>query len=218
MNINSVYNKLKLVKEYGRADLIDEILKELEIEIITNGKVDKSIISAYKRLVRMTADRPKFSKIYNSNGNYCLCDGYKLIDYGKNINNIPKELQVYISENTEEMNGLNFDNIKNNTTTIAETLDIKELEKVKKYNKVNKKLITYRIGNKHFDVNLILDLAILSGLKETKITIENDFEEISPINIIFNDEIKGLVLPIKKEDWSENDKILDEILKIGEEK
>lgn len=108
--------------------------------------------------------------------------------------------------------------MKNNTITITETLDLKELEKVKKYNKVNKKTVTYKIGNKHFDVNLILDLTILSGLKTKEITIENDFEEISPINIIFNDEIKGLILPIRKEDWSENDKILDEILKIGEEK
>lgn len=44
MNIAKIYKQLKeLEVAEGQKDILNGILKELEIEIITNGKVNKSI-------------------------------------------------------------------------------------------------------------------------------------------------------------------------------
>ena len=51
MNIEKIYNDLKEIKTYNgeEQNKLEKILKELQVEIITNGKVNKGILSTAKK-------------------------------------------------------------------------------------------------------------------------------------------------------------------------
>lgn len=212
MNIEKMYKKLKNLENIvgeNNQDLQD-ILRELEIEKITNGKVNKSIMSAFNRLVKANEFRVLFQQVFKSEtDNYCLCNGYFLIDYGKNIENVPKELKAYINIKNADTVSFDYEKLKNTNADLkVEKIKIADIEKIYKYNKITKKQICYVIDNKLFNAEYLLDIAKLSGQKVDEIVIENDLEDKTPINIIFENNIKAILLPIRREnEYFENNKM-----------
>lgn len=216
MNLNSMYNKLEKFKNNRDFEIIDEIMKELEIEIITNGKTNRGIMSAWKRFLKDTELRPVFHQIYKSKSeNYIACNGYFMIDYGKDINNIPKELHAYIQKGEYEVPNIDYENIKLNEAEGIKEYEIKieDLEKLHKYNKINKKKIPYRIENKYINGDYLLDILSLMGLgKINKITIRMTDQDIAPLEIV-TENIKSILLPINIRNNNEGKENIDNILK-----
>lgn len=203
MNIEKIYKQLKeLEVNESQKDILNEILKELEVEIITNGKINKSILSTAKRIFKDMKGRPTFSQIYETQkGNYCICNGYALIDYGKNKDNIPKELQPYININEYIKPTTDMETLKNTNLEKTGDLKITDLEKICKYNKAQKEdKIFYVLDNEiMFNVETMLDFIKLSGIIVNEITIEYGNPK-EPINMIFeNENINAMILPVFNE-------------------
>lgn len=224
MNIEKIYNDLKEIKTYNgeEQNKLEKILKELQVEIITNGKVNKGILSTAKKIFKEMVHRPIFEQVFNSqSGNYCICNGYALIDYGKNKENVPKELYPYININKDyEKPNFCYEVLKNDSIKYKEVLKIKDIEKVYKYNKTQNtdNEVQYVLGNNNvlFRPSLMLDFIKLSGIKLNEIEVEYG-EQKSPINLNFKDEnIKAIVLPIfcKEEKAKENYAKFKEIMEI----
>lgn len=224
MNIEKIYNDLKEIKTYNgeEQNKLEKILKELQVEIITNGKVNKGILSTAKKIFKEMVHRPIFEQVFNSqSGNYCICNGYALIDYGKSKDNIPKELYPYININKNyEKPNFCYETLKNDDIKYTEILKIKDIEKLYKYNKTQNtdNEVQYVLGNNNvlFSPRLMLDFIKLSGIKLNEIEVEYG-EQKSPINLNFKDEnIKAIVLPIfyKEEKAKENYAKFKEIMEI----
>ena len=223
MNIEKIYKKLKNLENVVGKDNQDlqDIIKELEIEKLTNGKVNKSIMSTFNRLIKTNEARPLFQQIFKSanNNNYVLTNGYFLIDYGKDTNNIPKELNPYIEIKEGTKPEFNYEKLKNKNTDLkTEKIKIADMEKIYKYKKLTKEQIFYVIDNKLFNVEYLLDIAKLSGQKVDEIVIENDLEDNTPINIIFENNIRAILLPVKRDlEYFEKTKTeFNKILESGE--
>ena len=179
--------------------------------------MNKSILSIAKRIFKDMKDRPTYSQIYETQkGNYCISNGYALIDYGKNKDNIPRELQPYININEYIKPGIDMETLKN--TNIEKTVDLKitDLEKICKYNKAQKEeKIFYVLDNKiMFNAETMLDFIKLSGIIVNEITIEYG-NPTEPINMIFeNKNINAMILPvfdekIKEQNISKFNKIME---------
>jgi len=223
MNLNSIYSKLEKFKNSRDFNIIDEIMKEIETEILTNGKVNKGLMSTWKRFLKDTEIRPTFNQVYMSQAdNYVICNGYYLVDYGTDKNNVPKELQAYINTKEYEKPTIDFEHTKlNEAEGIKEyEIDLENVEKLSKWNKLNKKKnygdkIPYRIENKYINGDFLLDILSFMGLnKNKKITVKMTDSNIAPLEII-TENIKSILLPINAGDRKETyDNKLKEILGI----
>lgn len=223
MNLNSMYSKLEKFKISRDFSIIDEVMKEIETEILTNGKVNKGLMSTWKRFLKDTEIRPTFNQVYMSQAdNYVVCNGYYLIDYGTDKNNVPKELQAYINTKEYEKPTIDFEHVKlNEAEGIKEyEINIEEVEKLSKWNKLNNKKnygdrIPYRIENKYINGDFLLDILSFMGLnKNKKITVKMTDSNIAPLEII-TENIKSILLPINVGDRKEKyDEKLKEILGI----
>jgi len=223
MNLNSMYSKLEKFLKTGEVKLVTEVMKEIETEILTNGKVNKGLMSTWKRFLKDTENKPTFNQVYISQANnYVVCNGYYLVDYGINKNNVPKELQAYINTKKYEKTTTDFEHVKlNEAECIKEyEVNIEEVEKLSKWNKLNKKKnygdrIPYRIKNKYINSDFLLDILSFMGLnKNKKITVRMTEKDIAPLEII-TENIKSILLPINARDRKEiYDNKLKEILGI----
>lgn len=223
MNLNSMYSKLEKFKNNRDFNIIDEVMKEIETEILTNGKVNKGLMSTWKRFLKDTEIRPTFNQVYMSQAdNYVVCNGYYLIDYGTDKNNVPKELQAYINTKEYEKPTIDFEHTKlNEAEGIKEyEINIEEVEKLSKWNKLNNKKnygdrIPYRIENKYINGDFLLDILSFMGLnKNKKITVRITESAIAPLEIV-TENIKSMLLPINARDRKEiYDNKLKEILGI----
>ena len=215
MNLNNLYEKIKNM-EVKDTKIKDEILKEIEIEILTNGKVNKGIISIFKKIQKDNKNRPIFQGIYKTvNDNYCITDGACLLDFGKTTEYIPKEIMPFI--NTENTNNkIDYETMNNQNANIEIMINITELEKIAKYNKLHKEQpILLPIQNKLFNAEKLLDFVRLSGNKKIeKLQCFSDDKLKTPINFNLNN-IKGIILPVTNtiETYIENQKLYEQNIK-----
>ena len=200
MNLEKLYKKINdlAVKEVS-IELKQEILKEIQVELITNGKVNTGIKKAFNNFVKNSQNRPLFQKIHKTTqGTYGLCDGYKLIEW-KDYSNIPKQLLPEVSENADGKYSLLYDNIKNKDNLEKATIKIEDLKKVINFQKTQNKEEepqVYIINDKVWvNPNYLLDVITLAEYKEKEITVEYS-REIAPINIELNN-CNILVLPVR---------------------
>ena len=217
MNLNSVYNKLEKLKNTRDFSVIDELMKEIETEIITNGKTDKGITNAWKRFLKDTEIRAVFHQVFKSQaGNYVACNGYFAIDYGTDKNNVPRELQAYIEtlEGDYKVPNIDYEHIKlNESEGIKEyEINVADVEKLHKWNKLNKKQIPFRVQNKYINGDYLLDILSLMGLrKNNKITVRMTDSNIAPMEIL-TDNIKSILLPININSTTSGKEYTDKIL------
>lgn len=200
MNLEKLYKKInELSVTEDNIELKQEILKEIQVELITNGKVNTGIKKAFNNFVKYNKNRPLFQKIQKTTqGTYGLCDGYKLIEW-KNYSNIPKQLLAEVSENANRNFTLLYDNLKNKDHLEKAVIKIEDLEKVINFQKTQDKEEmpqVYIINDKVWvNPNYLLDVVTLAEYKEKEITVEYS-REIAPINIEL-DNCNILVLPIR---------------------
>ena len=115
MNLESLYKRLEKIKPYDEESRIskENLLKEIQAEILAGGKINRNIITEMKALIKENNGRPMFQKIFtNKFKDFIITNGYFLLDFGKDINNIPKELQPYVDKK-QENNIFSYDKLKN---------------------------------------------------------------------------------------------------------
>ena len=206
MNLEKLYKKInELSVTKDSIELKQEILKEIQVELITNGKVNTGIKKAFNNFVKYNKNRPLFQKIQKTQKEtYCLCDGFKLIEW-KNYSNIPKQLLAEVSENANGNFTLLYDNLKNKDHLEKAVIKIEDLKKVINFQKTQDKeemLQVYIINNKVWvNPNYLLDVITLAEYKEKEITVEYS-REIAPINIEL-DNCNIIVLPIRHSEIKE---------------
>lgn len=205
MDSKILYNKITKIlkgedKDYKKT--LETIKKELEIEIITEGKINNSIKQAFKRLQNQNKLRPKFQNVLrNGDDKYSIINGYYLVTYTDE--KLPKELRAYINPNEKEIDdGFQFDKLRNNDGEISKvSIDYDFLLKVHKYNKLNKLNDIFTLQNGFtFNIQYFLDILALLGQKDLR-NVELEISEHThhPMNII-SENGKAILLPIKMED------------------
>lgn len=200
--ILNILNKLKVYEE-SQPEL-ENLKKELQADILTNGKVRTGILTTFKKYVRENekSSRTKFAQIYKTQrGNYCFTDGYFLVDFGNDKENIPAEIRGYIND-TDNTSTMDFDTLSDKYADKKAEIDIKLLEKYVKYNKMMSKenetieiYLPYNINETYINPEFVVDMIKFAGKKIDKITVYYN-TAISPVQFII-DNIKFLVLPIK---------------------
>ena len=199
MNILNLYNKVeKLQVTKESEETKREILEILQREVLANGKINKGITSAFKRLVKKEGIvRPVWEQIsINNKGNYIFCNGYSLIDFGSSIDNIPVELQANIENVIKEYvkPSISYETLIYQNAINTE-ISIKDIEILLKYNKTTEHKVLYQLNNVYLDPQLLLDTIICTGNKpKDKINVEIG-EPKTPLNISFENCKMG-VLPI----------------------
>lgn len=203
--ILNVLNKLE-VKEESKTDL-ENLKRELQADILTNGKIKSGILSTFKKYVKQNQKdgRPVFEHIFKSkNGNYVFTNGYFLLDWGNNKDNIPAELRAYINEEETSCN-LDFDTLEDKITDKEAKIKIEEIEKIVKYNKFRckeaefyqeKQSLLADINDEvYFNPKYLLDIIKITNSKEEKINVKYR-TNISPICFEINN-VKCILLPVK---------------------
>lgn len=200
MNLKSLYNKLEKIRVHTEdKETFANILAEIQSEIITNGKINKGIISNYKKFIKPNTEaRPIFNQVYKSKKNsYCICNGHGLIDYGTDLNNVPKELISYI-DLMKDYERPNFDyvSLKNNIEELKEyKIKISDLIKVSNYNKIIKNnLLPYNFDNMFINADYLLQLLSLAEYKSDTVTVLYSNNK-SPLHIEL-ENCNILLLPI----------------------
>ena len=205
MNNKILYDKIvKILKgeDENYRETLENIKKELETEIISNGKINNSIKQAFKRLQNQNSVRTKFQNVLrNGEDKYTITNSYFLVTYtGEKL---PKELKAYINPNEKEIDdGFQFDKLKNDDGEISNvSINYDFLLKVYKYNKLNKLDNMFTLQNGFtFNIQYFLDILALLGQKDLKnVILEVSEKTIHPMNII-SENGKAILLPIRMED------------------
>lgn len=220
MNNKNLYDKIvKILNNEDKQPMVtlENIKKELETEIISNGKINSSIKQAFKRLQNYNELRPKFQNVLrNGENKYTITNSYFLITYtGEQL---PKELKAYINPNEKEIDdGFQFDKLRNTDGEISKvSIDYKNLLKVHKYNKLNKLDDMFTLQNGFtFNIQYFFDILTLLGYKNIdNIEMEISDKNIHPMNII-SENGKAILLPIRMEEnqVAEQLKLQEKIIK-----
>lgn len=203
MNNKQIYDKLvKILKKEDEEPMktLEELKKELEIEIITDGKVNNNIKQAFKRLQNQNEGRTAFQQVLrNENDLYSITNGFYMITFTKE--QLPKELQPYINPNEKDISTFQFEKMKNQDKDIKRIdIDYNRLLKVYKYNKLNKLDNMYSLtGGLTFNIQYFLDILTFlksKDLKDVELWISGNNEH--PINI-YSQNGNAILLPIRME-------------------
>lgn len=220
MNLEKIYKDLKEINKAYDNDKIKNILAEIQQEIITGGKINKSIVSAFKNIIKVNNGvRPVFEQIFQAdNDNYCICNGYLLIDFTENFENIPAELRAYVDykETKYAKPTLTFDRLKNGDRNKLKTakININDMQKIITYNKINKEdKIPFAIGDEVIFnaeyMQWILNIAKFKGYELNVVY----FDEKSPIEMEF-ENCKAILLPISHGDKEKYENTLNKIKEV----
>lgn len=202
MNLEKLYNdlsKIEIHKEDDRQKM-KNILAEIQTEIINTGKINKGIISNFKKFTKRNdaKTRPIFSQIYKSqNNNYVICNGFALLDFGVDKNNIPLELHSYIDYLVQKYTPQTIDYNRIAPTNTKETvIKISDVEKMIKYNKTLKdENIPFLFENIFINPELLIEMLSIVGFKNTELKVKYDGQH-APITFEHNG-VKMMLLPIR---------------------
>lgn len=216
MNNKEIYNKLVKILNGEDKEVVktlENIKKELETDITTNGKINNNIKQAFKRLQKENDIRTKFQNVLrNGNNNFTITNSYYLITYTKE--QLPDELKAHINPNEKEIDdGLQYEKLKNKNELSLLSLDFEFMQKVYKYNKLNKKRNIFTLQN-GYTINLqyFFDIITLLGYKNLKnVKLLLDDKLIHPMNIETANG-NAILLPIRM-----NPEDIEKQLKLQEE-
>ena len=207
MNSEKILNILEKieVKENSKTEF-EDLKRELQADILTGGKINKGLLATFKKYVKENekAGKEKFMKIYKTkNGHYCVTNGYFLIDFGTDINNINKNIRSYVDENIMADSSLDFENLSDKFATKIKELNIIDLEKNMKYNEIRQKELKeknilplpFQIDETFVNASFFINVLKIIDKKVDKITV-NYNTAISPIQFKI-DDISILILPIR---------------------
>lgn len=214
MNIKNIYNKIDKIlnkKDVDYIKTLEEIKKEIEAEILTDGKINVTMNQAFKRLLNDNKLRPAFQSVLNNDNKYfTITNGYYLVTY--TAEQLPEQLKVYESKKVNQYN-INFEQCKNTNEVVCLALNFEALKKIHKYNKLHKNTDLFVTEDGFtFNIQYFLDIITLLGYKDLSKDIELEYypENLTaPMNIISKNG-NAILLPIRLD----NSEKIQELLKI----
>ena len=217
MNNKKMYEKIiKIINgDKNTPQILEEIRKELETEILLNGKsANNSIKQAFKRLQKETEIRPRFQNVLKTPENtYTITNTYFLITYTNE--QLPTELKPYIEKEGNEPIDLYYNKVKNTNETNLLSLNFMALEKIYKYNKLNKLRNIFTLQNGYtFNLQYFMDIMALLNYKDiSQMRFAISEKLIEPMNIETPNG-NAILLPIRMdaEDIENQLKLQDEII------
>ena len=212
MDIKNIYDKIvKIIEgDEKQSQLLEEIKKELEIEILLNGKkANKGIKAAFKRLQKENDYREAFKSVLICNDEtFSITNGYFLVNYKKE--QLPKELEPYINYKAEKSN-FTYDYFLN-TGTERElvSLNYDFLMKYNKHLKLNKLRSMYVFENDFsFNIDYLIDILTFLGYKDMKNIkmLVPKTDRKSPL-LIESENGNAILLPIYNADRNKTEEAL----------
>lgn len=211
MDTKKIYNKITKIlneEEYEIKKALEEVKKELEVEIITGGRVNANKMQAFKRLQKENEFRPRFKNVLiNDNDNFTITNGFFLITYKGN--QLPKEFEPYKdTENDGQYLNFNFEKLQNTNKKSVLSLNFEAIIKMYKYNKLNKRKNIFTLENGFtFNIQYFLDILCLLDCKNLEnVTLEISENILEPMNII-TENGKAVLLSIKVTDEQINEQL-----------
>lgn len=216
MNNKELYNKIiKIIEgDKNTPQLLEEIKKELETDILTGGKINNSIKQAFKRLQKESEIRPRFQNVLRTvEETYTITNGFFLITY--TFKQLPTELRAYIEPKNSDATELYYNKLKNENATNLLSLNFKALEKMYKYNKLNKLRNIFTLQNGYtFNLQYFMDIMAFLNYKDiSQMQISISEKLIAPMNIETPNG-NAILLPIRMEAENIEDqlKLQDEVI------
>ena len=212
MDIKNIYDKIvKIIEgDEKQSQLLEEIKKELEIEILLNWKkANKWIKAAFKRLQKENDYREAFKSVLICNDEtFSITNGYFLVNYKKE--QLPKELEPYINYKAEKSN-FTYDYFLN-TGTERElvSLNYDFLMKYNKHLKLNKLRSMYVFENDFsFNIDYLIDILTFLGYKDMKNIkmLVPKTDRKSPL-LIESENGNAILLPIYNADRNKTEEAL----------
>lgn len=202
MNNKELYNKIVKIIEGDKntPQLLEEIKKELEADIITGEKINNSIKQAFKRLQKENEIRPRFQNVLRTaEKTYTITNGFFLVTYTNE--QLPAELTPHIEAENNEPTEMYYSRLKNTNTTSVLSLNYEALKKMYKYNKLNKLRNIFTLQNGYtFNLQYFMDIMALLNCKNiSQMQISISDKLIEPMNI---ETLNGnaILLPIRMEE------------------
>ena len=126
-----------------------------------------------------------------------------MLDWGNNKDNIPAELKAYVKDEETDKN-FDFETLEDKITDKETKINVKEIEKIVKYNKFRCKEMGFYQGEQslladinnevYFNPKYLLDIIKITNSKEEKINVKYR-TNISPICFEINN-VKCILLPV----------------------
>ena len=214
MDTKKIYNKITKFlneEEYDIKKALEEVKKELEVEIITGGRVNANKMQAFKRLQKENEFRPRFKNVLiNDNDNFTITNGFFLVTYKGN--QLPKEFEPYKdTENDGQYLNFNFEKLQNTNKKSVLSLNFEAIIKIYKYNKLNKRKNIFTLENGFtFNIQYFLDILCLLDCKSLEnVTLEISENILEPMNII-TENGKAVLLSIKVTDEQINEQLTEQ--------
>lgn len=197
MNKIEIVKKLKKIIENNyNTNMINELLREVELDTIKNetSKINKKTI--FKRMIKTAESRGAvgYMGTYIVDNKYTLCDGFRLIEFQNENDEIAKAL---LNTNECVKSTLKYDDVVRPTNKF-EKIDMELLEKIINYNKINKSQVPYVIKFTEYEY-IVLNA---QWLKELLLLNDTNIVELGTINMapisIISDNYKSILLPIRE--------------------
>lgn len=217
MNNKQMYEKIiKIINgDKNTPQILEEIKKELETEILLNGKkANNSIKQAFKRLQKENEIRPRFKNVLRTQEKtYTITDGYFLITY--TAEQLPTELKPHIESENNEPIEMYYNRLKNTDETRLLNLNYEALKKMYKYNKLNKLRNIFTLQNGYtFNLQYFMDIMAFLNYKDiSQMQISISEKLIAPMNIETPNG-NAILLPIRMdtEDIENQLKLQNEVI------
>lgn len=216
MNNKELYNKIVKIIEGDKntPQLLEEIKKELETDILTGGKINNSIKQAFKRLQKENEIRPRFQNVLRTvEETYTITNGFFLITYTSE--QLPAELTPHIETENSEPTEMYYNRLKNTDETSVLSLNYEALKKMYKYNKLNKLRNIFTLQNGYtFNLQYFMDIIAFLNYKDiSQMQISISEKLIAPMNIETPNG-NAILLPIrmKAENIEKQLKLQDEVI------
>lgn len=216
MNSKELYNKIVKIIEGDKnaPQLLEEIKKELETDILTGGKINNNIKQAFKRLQKENEIRPRFQNVLRTaEETYTITNGFFLITYTSE--QLPTELRAYIESKDSDTTELYYNKLKNTDETSVLSLNYEALKKMYKYNKLNKLRNIFTLQNGYtFNLQYFMDIMAFLNYKDiSQMKISISEKLIAPMNIETPNG-NAILLPIRMEAENIEDqlKLQDEVI------
>lgn len=214
MDLKKMYNDLeKILNRQDKEPMltIEKIKKELETEIITDGKINVTMNQAFKRLLNDNKLRPAFQSVLNNDNKYfTITNGYYLITYTSE--QLPEQLKVYESKKVNQYN-INFEQCRNTNELVNLALNFEALKKIHKYNKLHKNTDLFVTEDGFtFNIQYFLDILALLNYKNISSDVILEYypkNRYTPMNIKTKNG-NAILLPIRLD----NSEKIQELLKI----
>lgn len=199
MNNKELYNKIVKIIEGDKnaLQILEEIRKDLEAEILTGGKINNSLKQAFKRLQKENEIRPRFQNVLRTaEKTYTITNGFFLITYTSE--QLPTELAPHIEAENNEPTEMYYSRLKNTNETSVLSLNFEALKKMYKYNKLHKLRNIFTLQNGYtFNLQYFMDIMALLNYKDiSKMNLYISESLYAPMNIE-SDNGDAILLPIR---------------------